>query len=48
LDAWDGYTANRKRVLEHIRDNKIDNTVILAGDSHASWVSDLSYPGDKK
>ncbi|KAI5118113.1 hypothetical protein M0805_003467 [Coniferiporia weirii] len=46
LDAWDGYRANRERVLNHIADNKIDNVVILSGDSHANWVSDLAHPND--
>ena len=40
-DAWDGYRANRNRILDHIQDNRIDNTLILSGDSHANWVSDL-------
>ena len=42
VDAWDGYRANRDRVLDHIQDNKISNTIILSGDSHANWVSDLA------
>ncbi|ESK93059.1 alkaline phosphatase [Moniliophthora roreri MCA 2997] len=46
LDAWDGYRANRQRVLDHLYNNEIDNTVILAGDSHANWVSDLAHPND--
>jgi phosphodiesterase/alkaline phosphatase D-like protein len=33
-DAWDGYRANRMRVLEHLYSEGINNTVILAGDSH--------------
>jgi hypothetical protein len=41
-DAWDGYRANRNRVLNHLYDNKIDNTMIMSGDSHANWVSDLA------
>ena len=41
VDAWDGYRANRNRVLDHIQNNKISNTLILSGDSHANWVSDL-------
>ncbi|TDL18783.1 hypothetical protein BD410DRAFT_728167 [Rickenella mellea] len=45
-DAWDGYRANRNRVLSHLYDNKIDNTIILSGDSHANWVSDLAHPND--
>ncbi|KAF8078013.1 PhoD-like phosphatase-domain-containing protein [Lyophyllum atratum] len=46
VDAWDGYRANRARVLDHLYKNKISNTVILAGDSHANWVSDLAHPND--
>ena len=42
-DAWDGYLANKNRTLKHLYDNQIDNTIFLAGDSHASWVSDLVW-----
>ncbi|RDW82353.1 metallo-dependent phosphatase-4 [Coleophoma cylindrospora] len=42
-DAWDGYQANRNRTLAHLYDKKINNTIFLAGDSHASWVSDLVW-----
>ncbi|EIN07516.1 hypothetical protein PUNSTDRAFT_114943 [Punctularia strigosozonata HHB-11173 SS5] len=48
LDAWDGYRQNRERVLSHLYQNKIDNTIILSGDSHANWVSDLAHPNDTK
>jgi phosphodiesterase/alkaline phosphatase D-like protein len=41
-DAWDGYRANRNRILDQLYGKNIDNTIILAGDSHANWVSDLS------
>ncbi|PGH36913.1 alkaline phosphatase D [[Emmonsia] crescens] len=44
-DAWDGYRANKNRTLSTILDNKIDNTIFLAGDTHASYVSDLVYTG---
>ncbi|KAE9375298.1 hypothetical protein N431DRAFT_402686 [Stipitochalara longipes BDJ] len=51
-DAWDGYQSNRNRTLSHLYDNKINNTIFLAGDSHASWVSDLvwldTHPYDPK
>ncbi|OBZ69218.1 Alkaline phosphatase D [Grifola frondosa] len=46
VDAWDGYRANRNRVLDHLYNNEISNTVILSGDSHANWVSDLAHPND--
>jgi alkaline phosphatase D len=42
-DAWDGYQSNRNRTLATLYDNKINNTIFLAGDSHASWVSDLVW-----
>ncbi|GAB7349744.1 hypothetical protein MBLNU459_g0476t1 [Dothideomycetes sp. NU459] len=42
-DAWDGYQANRNRTLKHLYDNNIGNNIVLSGDSHASWVSDLVW-----
>ncbi|PGH05353.1 hypothetical protein AJ79_06822 [Helicocarpus griseus UAMH5409] len=45
-DAWDGYRANKNRTLSTILDNKIDNTIFLAGDTHAAYVSDLVYTGE--
>ncbi|KAI9758633.1 MAG: palmitoyltransferase for Vac8p [Chaenotheca gracillima] len=42
-DAWDGYQANRNRTLSHLYNGNISNTIFLAGDSHASWVSDLAW-----
>ncbi|KAL6710738.1 hypothetical protein ACN47E_007795 [Coniothyrium glycines] len=43
VDAWDGYVASRNRTLKHLYDNAIDNTIMLAGDSHQNWVSDLVW-----
>lgn len=42
-DSWDGYQANRNRTFSTLYENNISNTVFLAGDSHASWVSDLVW-----
>ncbi|KAH8882361.1 PhoD-like phosphatase [Thozetella sp. PMI_491] len=42
-DQWDGYAANRNRTFANIDKHKINNTIMLAGDSHASWVSDLVW-----
>ncbi|KAF1990111.1 phosphodiesterase/alkaline phosphatase D precursor [Aulographum hederae CBS 113979] len=42
-DAWDGYAANRNRTFEHLYKNNITNNIMLAGDSHLSWVSDLVW-----
>ncbi|KAJ1538299.1 hypothetical protein HK405_013945, partial [Cladochytrium tenue] len=30
-DAWDGYPANRRRVLEHVRDRGLQDVVVLTG-----------------
>ncbi|KAJ3937067.1 MAG: PhoD-like phosphatase-domain-containing protein [Lentinula lateritia] len=46
FDAWDGYRANRERVLGYLYENKINNTIVLSGDSHANWASDLAHPND--
>lgn len=40
-DAWQGYPQNRQRVLQLIRDQAIDNLVILSGDIHMSWALDV-------
>ncbi|KAF2735668.1 hypothetical protein EJ04DRAFT_599769 [Polyplosphaeria fusca] len=47
-DSWDGYQANRNRTLSLLYDNDIGNNIFLSGDSHASWVSDLVWLGEKE
>lgn len=42
-DQWDGYMANRNRTLQHLYNNKINNNIMLSGDSHQNWVSDLVW-----
>ncbi len=40
LDAWDGYPVTREQVLGTVR--ALDkNLVVLAGDTHNAWASDL-------
>ncbi|OEU92012.1 alkaline phosphatase [Streptomyces abyssalis] len=41
LDQWDGYTDDRRELLTHIRDNRIANTVFLAGDIHMAFANDV-------
>ena len=41
MDQWDGYAADRLKILNHIDDNNIDNVVILTGDIHTSWASEI-------
>jgi alkaline phosphatase D len=45
LDAWDGYSTERDKVLE-IFNATSKNLVVLAGDTHNAWASDLSNADD--
>ncbi|KAK5096991.1 hypothetical protein LTR24_002432 [Lithohypha guttulata] len=47
VDAWDGYTGNRNRTFKHLYDNMIGNNIMLAGDSHQNWVSDMVWLGEE-
>ena len=40
-DQWDGYPAERRRLLTDVRRNSVRNTVFLSGDVHSSWAADL-------
>lgn len=42
-DAWDGYQSNRNRTFKTLYDNNIGNNIVISGDSHANWVSDLVW-----
>lgn len=41
MDQWDGYAADRNRILNHLADRDIDNTVIFTGDIHTSWANEI-------
>ncbi len=43
-DQWDGYNAERNRLINFIEANNIKNTVVLTGDIHTSWVNNI--PGN--
>ena len=50
-DAWDGYQAARRRILERVVGDGIDGVVVLTGDVHSSWANDIAldfteYIGD--
>ncbi len=40
-DQWDGYPAERQRVYDLIDKYKIKNFVVLTGDIHTAWSSNL-------
>jgi alkaline phosphatase D len=41
LDAWDGATAGRDRVLRILRDAKVKNAVVLTGDLHMGLALEI-------
>ncbi|GAA2587333.1 alkaline phosphatase D family protein [Actinomadura fulvescens] len=41
MDSWDGYVASRDRITKGWLDAKVRNPVVLTGDVHAHWASDL-------
>ncbi|MGJ7919104.1 alkaline phosphatase D family protein [Neobacillus sp. LXY-4] len=41
MDAWDGYPAARQRVTDFIAGKNMNNVIVLTGDVHASWASNL-------
>jgi alkaline phosphatase D len=40
-DRWDGYPAARRRLLDYVGQRKPANPVVIGGDLHAFYVSDL-------
>jgi alkaline phosphatase D len=41
-DIWDGYEAERERLLGFLRENQVDDVVVLTGDIHVSMANDLT------
>jgi alkaline phosphatase D len=46
VDQWDGYTADRREIFDHIRDRGVNNAVFLTGDIHSGWACDLPYDAE--
>ncbi|MEH7081202.1 alkaline phosphatase [Neobacillus drentensis] len=42
MDSWDGYPAQRQRVTDFIAGKDINNIIVITGDVHASWASNLT------
>jgi alkaline phosphatase D len=40
-DNWDGYVADRQRVLDFLAQQRLANTVVITGDSHESSVRNV-------
>ena len=44
-DSWAGYRVPRARLLNHIKDRRIDNVVVLTGDEHQNYAGELFIDG---
>lgn len=40
-DQWDGYPAERRRLLHDVTDHGVRDVVFLSGDVHSAWACDL-------
>src|SRR6185503_7325356 len=40
-DGWDGYPAARRRIADHLVAAKVPNPIVLGGDIHSFWVTDI-------
>ncbi|NMO51782.1 alkaline phosphatase [Actinoplanes sp. TBRC 11911] len=47
LDQWDGYAPQRTRLLTHLQNARVANPVVLAGDIHSTWFSELRTDFDR-
>ncbi|MFC3850671.1 alkaline phosphatase D family protein [Corynebacterium hansenii] len=50
-DQWDGYAHERRRLIQIMSEQGLDNVVFLTGDIHSSWACDVPvapgrYPAD--
>ncbi len=41
LDAWDGYPYERSQISQFLANEKIENVIITAGDTHSSWAFEV-------
>ncbi len=41
MDQWNGYGAERTRLLTFLHERRLSNPVVLTGDIHSNWVNDL-------
>lgn len=45
-DGWDGYMANRSRMLASIARHRVSNPVFWGGDIHSFWATELHADAD--
>jgi alkaline phosphatase D len=42
LDIWDGYPAERTKIIDFLKTNQINNVVFLTGDFHTTFAFDIA------
>ncbi|MFK4117037.1 alkaline phosphatase D family protein [Streptomyces longwoodensis] len=47
MDAWDGYPASRRRILDGAKAAGLDNLMVLSGDVHVGYAFDLKDDFDE-
>jgi alkaline phosphatase D len=40
-DSWDGYVAERQRILDWLVEQRTANPMVLTGDTHTNWVRNV-------
>jgi alkaline phosphatase D len=46
MDKWGGYEFERRRMLRQLRDQRIANPVVITGDIHCNWATELTTDFD--
>jgi alkaline phosphatase D len=46
MEKWPGYEFERRRLLRHFHEKKIANPVVITGDVHVNWASELPLDFD--
>ena len=41
MDVWSGYEVARRRLMEFLQTRRPSNPIVLTGDIHTNWVTDL-------
>ncbi len=47
MDQWPGYEIERRKLLQHFRERKTRNPVVLTGDIHSNWANELVIDFDR-
>lgn len=48
LDSWDGFPVEKKKIVEFISANKIQDVIFASGDTHGSWAIEAAIDIKKK